>query len=211
MQILNFNSGWTFEKNEKDSQLKAFQGVQTAIPVMLPYDAMIRERRDQNCPAGAQSGFYPGGRYIYEKKFWAPEDWAKKDIFLEFEGVYGDSKIWINGSYVTRNHNGYVGFQVPLNPWLNYGEEDTIRVEVDNNCQPGSRWYTGSGIYRNVNLLIGNQVYIPRDDVRITTESLNEKVAVIGIALGMSMDLVFRGIIFIRRYHSQKWTQFHLI
>lgn len=86
MKHISFNREWTFEKREKDSQLKSFQGQSDKIKVTLPYDAMIREKRSADCPSGAQSGFYPGGEYIYEKEFFAPEEWMDQDVYLEFEG-----------------------------------------------------------------------------------------------------------------------------
>ena len=182
MQCIKFNDGWTFEKAGQDSQLKAFQGQDTALPVTLPYDAMIREKRQKDCPAGAQSGFYQGGIYTYEKKFAVPEEWKTQEVSLEFEGVYGISRIWINGAFVKENRNGYIGFEVNLNPWIRYGEENIIKVDVDNSCQPNSRWYTGSGIYRDVNLLIGNKVYVPRDGLQITTLSASDEIAVVEMA-----------------------------
>ena len=185
MQCVKFNTGWIFEKTEKDSQLRAFQGKKNTVAVTLPYDAMIRENRERDCPAGAQSGFYPGGVYAYEKTFSAPEAWKTQDVFLEFEGVYGISRVWVNGALAAVNKNGYVGFWVNLKPWIFYGEENIIRVDVDNSRQPNSRWYTGSGIYRDVNLLIGTDVYIPRDALRITTLSVSDGVAVVEVCAGM--------------------------
>lgn len=181
MKCLTFNEGWTFEKSDKDSQLKAFQGTKESLNVTLPYDAMIREKREKDCPSGAQSGFYPGGTYIYEKVFSAPEDWKNQDVCLEFEGIYGNTRIWINGVLAATNKNGYVGFCVDIKPWLLYGQDNTVKIDVDNSCQPNSRWYTGSGIYRNVNLLIGTGVYIPKDKLRITTLSVRDEVAVMDI------------------------------
>lgn len=131
----------------------------------LPYDAMIREKRDKECPAGAQSGFYPGGVYTYEKSFLAPEEWKNQDVVLEFEGIYGTARVWINGALATVNRNGYMGFSVDLKPWICYGQENLIKIDVDNSNQPNSRWYTGSGIYRDVNLWTGKGVYIPHDTV----------------------------------------------
>lgn len=142
---------------------------------------MIREKRSADCPAGAQSGFYPGGNYSYEKEFFAPEDWSGKDVFLEFEGVYGRVKVWVNGSLAGINRNGYMEFIIDLKPWIFCGQNNIVKVEVDNSCQPNSRWYTGSGIYRDVNLLIGTDLYVPRNGLRITTLSVQDKVAVIEV------------------------------
>lgn len=189
MKRLSFNKDWTFEKRDKDSQLKSFQGQSNKIKVTLPYDAMIREKRSADCPSGAQSGFYPGGEYIYEKEFFVPNEWMGQDVCLEFEGVYGNSGIWMNGAKVKTNRNGYVGFMINLNPWMICGQTNVIRLEVDNTMQPNSRWYTGSGIYRNVNLLIGEGVYVSGDQLRITTLALDDDVAMIEVCAALKNTL----------------------
>ena len=113
MQCFKFNEEWKFEKLDRNSQLKAFQGEKSSIQVTLPYD-----------------------------------------VVLEFEGIYGTARVWINGGLAHTNRNGYMGFMIDLKPWLLYGQENIIKIDVDNSCQPNSRWYTGSGIYRDVNLFI---------------------------------------------------------
>ena len=152
MQCHNFNEDWTFEKADQADRLKAFYGNSDAVAVTLPHDAMIREKRDKDCPSGAQSGFYPGGVYTYEKAFMAQNEWKTQDVFLEFEGIYGIARVWINGSLAAVNRNGYMGFSVDLKPWISYEHENIIRIDVDNSKQPNSRWYSGSGIYRDVYL-----------------------------------------------------------
>lgn len=181
MQCHNFNEDWTFEKADQADRLKAFYGNSNAVDVTLPHDAMIREKRDKDCPSGAQSGFYPGGVYTYEKKFMAQNEWKKQDVFLEFEGIYGIARVWINGSLAAVNRNGYMGFSVDLKPWISYEHENIIRIDVDNSKQPNSRWYSGSGIYRDVNLWTGKDVYISHDKLRITTLSVNDDMAVIEV------------------------------
>ena len=181
MQCHNFNEDWTFEKADQADRLKAFYGNSNAVAVTLPHDAMIREKRDKDCPSGAQSGFYPGGVYTYEKKFMAQNEWKKHDVFLEFEGIYGIARVWINGALAAVNRNGYMGFSVDLKPWISYEHENIIRIDVDNSKQPNSRWYSGSGIYRDVNLWTGKDVYISHDKLRITTLSVNDDMAVIEV------------------------------
>ena len=181
MQCHNFNEDWTFEKADQADRLKAFYGNSNAVAVTLPHDAMIREKRDKDCPSGAQSGFYPGGVYTYEKKFMAQNEWKKQDVFLEFEGIYGIARVWINGALAAVNRNGYMGFSVDLKPWISYEHENIIRIDVDNSKQPNSRWYSGSGIYRDVNLWTGKDVYISHDKLRITTLSVNDDMAVIEV------------------------------
>ena len=87
MQCHNFNEYWTFEKADQADRLKAFYGNCNAVAVTLPHDAMIREKRDKDCPSGAQSGFYPGGVYTYEKKFMAQNEWKKEFMELQEFGL----------------------------------------------------------------------------------------------------------------------------
>lgn len=119
--------------------------------------------------------------YTYEKAFMAQNEWKKQDVFLEFEGIYGIARVWINGSLAAVNRNGYMGFSVDLKPWISYEHENIIRIDVDNSKQPNSRWYSGSGIYRDVNLWTGKDVYISHDKLRITTLSVNDDMAVIEV------------------------------
>lgn len=181
MQYQKFNEDWTFEKVDSGNKLKGFYEKNKTVAVTLPYDAMIREKRNKDCPAGAQSGFYPGGVYSYGKSFSAPEAWKTQDVFLEFEGIYGTARVWINGALVAVNRNGYMGFSIDLKPWISYEYENIIKVDVDNSRQPDSRWYSGSGIYRDVKLWTGAGVYIPRDKMRMTTLLVNDDVAVVEV------------------------------
>ena len=131
--------------------------------------------------AEAQSGFYPGGVYSYEKSFFAPEEWKEQDVVLEFEGIYGTAKVWINGALAAVNRNGYMGFLIDLKPWIRYGEKNQLKVDADNSNQPDSRWYSGAGIYRDVNLWTGKGVYVPHDKLRVTTLFVRDEMAVLEV------------------------------
>lgn len=161
MNRIGFNDGWIFCK----------QGESSRVPVTLPHDAMIHEARTADAPGGSGHGYFPGGVYVYEKTFTAPADWAEKTVMLEFEGVYHHSTVYINGKQVGGRAYGYVPFTVCLDGMLNYGRENTVSVTVDNSKLPNSRWYTGSGIYRPVHLLVGGRNHIEWQGVKITTLS----------------------------------------
>ena len=156
-----FNQNWKFRK----------QGREETQTVTLPHDAMIHERREPNGAGGSAHGFFPGGIYVYEKNFTAPAEWADKTVFIEFEGTYRNSVVSINGKSVGGRAYGYVPFRICADPLLNYGGENTITVTVDNSQLPNSRWYTGSGIYRPVNLIVGNKTHIEWQGVRVSTIS----------------------------------------
>ena len=116
--------------------------------VTLPHDAQISEKRGKDVSNGGH-GYFPGGLYTYEKTFTAPTEWEGKTILVEFEGVYKNATISLNGKELCFHPYGYTGFFVELKG-LNYGGSNTLTVVADNSKLPNSRWYSGSGIYRPV-------------------------------------------------------------
>ena len=162
MKKQDFNKGWTFHK---DGQKGAAQFID------LPHDAMIHERRDPESAGGSAVGFFPGGVYMYEKTFPAPTEWREKCITFEFEGIYKNSKVYLNGQEAGGRPYGYSRFFVQADQFLKFGEENTIRVTADNAQMPNSRWYSGSGIYRPVILHVANKTHIDMDGVKVSTLS----------------------------------------
>lgn len=156
-----FNTQWSFYK----------QGSKDAQTVDLPHDAMIHERRDPQSAGGSAVGFFPGGVYVYEKTFTAPTEWREKCVTFEFEGIYKNSKVFLNGQEAGSRPYGYSRFFVCADGFLRYGDENTIRVIADNSQMPNSRWYTGSGIYRPVYLHVANKTHIELDGVKVSTLS----------------------------------------
>ena len=177
----NFNYGWKLIKGSTSSLLSMLIGGGNMSEVNLPHDAMIHEPVSPDTRNGAQTGFFPGGEYVYLKSLKAPGEWRGKTVILEFEGVYQTAMVYINGNLAAHNLDGYSNFYVTLDPYLEYGKENEIKVIADNSGEPNSRWYSGSGIYRNVKLMIGNKIHIPADGVRITTLDVSEESAVIEI------------------------------
>ena len=164
----SFNDGWAIvNAGGFFDQLRG--GGATTMPVALPHDAMIHETPDPNAVSGGQTGFYPGGKYTYVKTFTPPAEWAGRDVYIEFEGVYMTAMVFINGCHAATNLHGYGGFLVKADPLLRFGAPNEIKV-IANNPTPNSRWYSGSGIYRNVNLMVGGDVHILPDGVRATTK-----------------------------------------
>ena len=176
----NFNEGWSVSAGG-GGMLEALRGsAPVGKPVRLPYDAMIHERPDPADVSGGQTGFYPGGQYIFTKTFFAPADWEGRDVLVEFEGVYMTAMVYVNGSHAATNLHGYGGFYARVDSLLRYGQDNELRV-IANNPTPNSRWYSGSGIYRSVNLLVGGDVHILPDGVRATTRLATEEEAVVEI------------------------------
>ena len=167
MKKFAFNSGWLFHNDIKNTP---------EIPVTLPHDAMQTEQRLPGMKNGAAAGFYPGGRYVYRKRFTPEENWQDQNVILELEGVYRRSTVCLNGKKLGGWINGYTGYTVDLSDALRFGEENELTVVADNSQTPNSRWYTGSGIYRDVWLHIGNKQHIVPDGICVITESIEPAV-----------------------------------
>ena len=153
MKKQSFNTGWLCNGQ----------------PVTLPHDAMIQEKRSADASNGGH-GYFPGGVYTYEKTFFAPLEWEDKTVLVEFEGVYKNATVSLNGEKLCFHPYGYTDFTVELVS-LKYGAENTLTVVADNSKLPNSRWYSGSGIYRPVSLWIGEKEHIAFAGVKITTLS----------------------------------------
>ena len=153
---VNINCNWKF-----------WSDTQTTPQVLdLPHDAMQTEPRSNDVPEGRHNGFYPGNVYHYEKTFKASNDLLQKHVTLNFEGVYRNSKVFVNGKEAGGYQYGYMPFNVCLDGVLIAGE-NTIRVDVDNSQMPNSRWYSGAGIYRPVQLTVQEQQFI--EEIKIST------------------------------------------
>lgn len=150
MKKQRINHNWTFWKDGRESQ---------AQTVDLPHDAMILEARIPELENGNAAGFFPGGKYIYIKKIYGEVDYAETSVMIEFEGVYMNSEVYLNGEKIGGWIYGYTNFYVDLTGRLKIGEENELKVIVDNSRTPNSRWYSGSGIYRPVNLWTGGKMY----------------------------------------------------
>ncbi|GHU92644.1 beta-galactosidase [Spirochaetia bacterium] len=160
MKRQDFNKNWVLQK-EDGSKIK----------VSLPHDAMIAEQRSPDSPGESANAYFPGGFYIYEKDFFVPKYWQDEHIVFQFEGVYKDSKVYINGTEAGGRPYGYIPFFVETAGLLNFGTENKISVVVENIKLPNSRWYTGSGIYRPVWLWVGSEKHINIEGVKISTLS----------------------------------------
>ncbi len=162
----------------------------------MPHDWSIEGEFSENNPATASGGALPGGIGWYRKTFIIPEKEKNQNIFIDFDGVYRNSEVWINGHYLGKRPYGYSSFRYNLTPYLSFGSKaNVIAVKVDNSKQPNSRWYSGSGIYRNVWLIFTGKIFIDHWGVCITTPEVSEKKAKIFIISKIRNELGKNGII----------------
>ena len=174
---INFNKDWRFNLGDvtngqapelDDSKWRALN---------LPHDWSIEGEFSEKNPAGFNGGALPGGIGWYRKTFNLPEAAKGKFVFIDFDGVYRNSEVWINGHFLGKRPYGYISFQYNLTSYLNPAGKNVIAVKVDNSQQPNSRWYSGSGIYRNVWLTTTDHVGVAHWGTYITTPKVSEQSA----------------------------------
>lgn len=172
---ISFNKEWRFALTEKQANASAPDTDDSNWRVLnLPHDWSIEADFSLDNPATPGGGALPGGMGWYRKHFKLPESDKGKVIYIDFDGVYQNSRVWLNGHLLGFRPNGYVSFRYDLTPYLNYGkEENVLVVQADNSDQPNSRWYSGSGIYRNVWLVKTGQVHVDNWGTNITTPVMN--------------------------------------
>jgi len=153
----------------------------------LPHDWSVELPFDKNSPTGTGGGALRGGTGWYRKAFSLPADTKNKKVFIDFDGVYMNSEVWINGHSLGVRPNGYISFRYELTPYLKYGnEKNTIAVKVDNSKQLNSRWYSGSGIYRNVWLVTVNDVFVDHWGTYISIPKVSNQSATVDIKVNIN-------------------------
>lgn len=223
MKKINFNKDWkfTFQNSIDEFNTFGFDKYSDAAgaaarfydncnweSVDLPHDwtLSLAKSRDANPFAGG----YPNTSYHrfmperhsnidmiynigwYRKQFAFDPRWTGKRVFIEFEGVFRDAIIWVNGVYLDRHSSGYTSFAIEITDHLVFGEENSIAVRVDSE-QPEGWWYEGAGIYRNVNLLIGESVYFKYHQTVIKAD-IDGKVSASAILVNDSPETVIRNV-----------------
>jgi beta-galactosidase len=173
----SFNHGWEFRLKARPAA-GGGAGPAPYQPVTLPHDAMIGRERDP--AASGASGFFPGGTCEYRKVFHVPGEYRDKRVILEFEGVYRDAMVYINGDFAGQRPYGYSPIVIRAGNFLRYGADNEVLVMC--RAHQDSRWYSGAGIYRPVHLIVAEQVHIALDGVRVTTPDIDPERAVVTVA-----------------------------
>ncbi|NLG26062.1 MAG: glycoside hydrolase family 2 protein [Clostridiales bacterium] len=148
----------------------------------LPHDHIIGKARDPHCAGGASTGFFPGGEGVYSKAFALPAEWRGKTVMLDVDGAYMNSEVSLNGDLLYSHPYGYTAYQVDLTDRLRGDVEN--KLSISTKCfQPNSRWYSGGGLYRQVDLLIGGRQYIHPWDLFVTTPKVSAGRATVRVAI----------------------------
>jgi beta-galactosidase len=179
-RIIEFNGGWRFNLGDVEAaQTETFDDSGWR-QLNLPHDWAIEGSFSEANPAGAGGGALPGGIGWYRKHFTVDQLKTGQRVFVDFDGVYMNSSVFVNGTLVGTRPNGYISFRYDITDLLHEGE-NTIAVKVDNQLQPNSRWYSGCGIYRNVWLTIVNPVYVEKWGTYVTTPVVDAESATMAV------------------------------
>jgi beta-galactosidase len=174
-----FNLDWKFALSDSPEYSVAGFDDSNWRKLNLPHDWSIEGKSEKNNPSEGDGGFYPMGKAWYRKTFSVPAEWKDKKTAIYFEGVYRNAEVFINGKSIGIQPYGYTSFEYDLTPYLIFGQKNTIAVKVDNSQQKNCRWYSGSGIYRNVWLTVKNPIHVKNWGVAVTTlEVKNNKATV---------------------------------
>lgn len=177
--VSDFNFGWKFKLGDDPSYSSVFYDDSDWRELHLPHDWSIEGEFDKDNPSTPSGGALPGGIGWYRKTFKTPE-LKDKIISVEFDGVFMNSTVYVNGHEVGHRPYGYSSFSYDITEYLNpAGRENVIAVRCDNSEQPNSRWYAGCGIYRNVRLVETSDVYVEYNGTYVTTPSVNPNSAIV--------------------------------
>ena len=175
----DFNDGWIVRK-PMGPFAAVMGGPEEVREVTLPHDSLRDATRTPDAPSGSASAYYPSGAWTYVKTFDAPAEWAGKRVALQFDGVASNALVYINESLVAQRPYTYARFIADLTAFLKPGESNQIRVEV--RAHKDSRWYTGAGIYRPVQILVSEPVHLVADSLHAETKSIDGGLAVISVS-----------------------------
>jgi beta-galactosidase len=177
----SFDFGWKFLKGDTPgAQMPNFADA-TWRDVDLPHDWSIEGPVEENEPSGGNGAYLPTGIGWYRKRFRLPATDRGRIVLLEFDGVYQNSEVWINGQYLGLRPYGFVPFAYELTPYLKFDAENFVAVKVDNSRQTNCRWYSGSGIYRHTWLLKTNALRVGLWGTSVTTPRVTKEAAVVEV------------------------------
>lgn len=201
--IENFGKGWKFNLGDLPGAEAVDFDDSGWRKLNVPHDWSIEGEFNEQHPATPGGGALPGGVGWYRKTFVIEEMGEDQMVYIDFDGVYQNSEVWINGQRLGKRHYGYSSFRYNLTPYLyEEGMKNILAVRVDNSAQPNSRWYSGSGIFRNVWLVTTGKTHIDHWGTFVTTPVIKDSMAKVKLVTQLSNNLeegqefVFRTVIY---------------
>ncbi|WP_281635466.1 glycoside hydrolase family 2 TIM barrel-domain containing protein [Flavobacterium marginilacus] len=186
--VEDFNKNWNFKLGDYPQAINANFSTADWRTLQLPHDWSIEGAFDKDSKTKQAQGFLPAGIGWYRKVFTVPANWKNKTVSVEFDGVFKNSEVFINGHSLGVRPSGYISFAYELSQYLNFGKANIIAVKVDNDAQPNSRWYTGSGIYRNVRLVASEKLHVAKWGTYVTTPEVSAEKATVHFEVSIDND-----------------------
>lgn len=183
-----FNARWQFHLGDLPGAFAPRFNDASWRTVDVPHDYSIEGDFNSNLPSC--NSYLPGGIGWYRKSFVVPAAQAGKKVVIQFDGVYKNSEVWINGHYLGKRPSGYVAFEYELTPWIRIGQQNVIAVKVDHEDLTDSGWYTGSGIYRNVFLCYRSPVHIKSGGLFVQTPEVSYSKALVNTTVELQNETV---------------------
>lgn len=183
-----FDYDWKFYLGDAPNASMTEFNDQDWRKVDLPHDWSIESKIDKSNPSGGDGGFFATGIGWYRKSFRMPAAWQAKLVSVYFEGIYMNSEVFINGRSLGVHPYGYTPFANDITPFLKINGDNVLAVKVDNSRQKNSRWYSGSGIYRHVWMVVTNPVHIVSSGTYITTPVISANSATVNIKTRISNE-----------------------
>ena len=176
---INFDKGWRFILADSAKMEMPEYNDSRWRGLNVPHDWAIEGDFSASAPSGNSGGALPGGVGWYRKTFTVGAADKGKQFYIDFDGVYMNAKVWINGTLLGQRPYGYSSFRYDLTPYLIYGGKNVVAVRVDNSDQPNSRWYSGCGIYRHVWLVKTEKIHVAHWGTHVVAEGNKVKVSVV--------------------------------
>lgn len=188
-EVSSFNEQWHFYLGDVVDAAHPTYNDATWRVLNLPHDWAIEGEFSEHHPSGTGGGALPGGVGWYRKSFQLTQAQLEPTTYIDFDGVYMNAEVYINGVLLGKRPNGYLSFRYELTPYLKEGE-NVVAVRVDNSDQPNSRWYSGCGIYRNVWLTRVYKIHVEQWGTYVTTPLVSEAEAVFAIETKLRSQLI---------------------
>lgn len=170
-QSIPFNKGWLFVLADVPSASDPAYDDAHWRNLDVPHDWAFENGYSPQGAQGDKGGYAMGGVGWYRKHFTLPPDQTGRRLFLDFDAVYMNSEVWINGHKLDKRPYGYVSFSYEITDYVSPGE-NVVSVRVDNSLEPSARWYHGCGIYGEVHLRMENDLFFVRDGIHVRTPEI---------------------------------------
>ncbi|TYA74638.1 glycoside hydrolase family 2 TIM barrel-domain containing protein [Seonamhaeicola marinus] len=185
----SFDFGWKFIAEDVSGAEALNFNDASWTDVNVPHDWSIEGNFSKDNPSFSRGGWLQTGKVTYRKTFSVAKEDKDKRFVIYFDGAYRNSEVFINGHSLGKRPLGYIAFHYDMTNHIKFGGDNVLTVKLDNSSQPGSRWYTGTGIYRHVHLIKTNKVYVPIWGNYIVADNYTSEKAEIKITTQVRNDL----------------------